>query len=65
MTEIVVQEEISVLDAHPDSSDSSITRDDENADTSEICDDKGYSESLKQVIHLRYYPFPRNCRHGF
>ncbi|KAM4105192.1 hypothetical protein ACJW30_06G214100 [Castanea mollissima] len=48
VTEIVVQEEISVLDAHPDSSDSSITRDDENADTSEICDDKGYSESLKQ-----------------
>ncbi|KAK4578242.1 hypothetical protein RGQ29_028395 [Quercus rubra] len=48
VTEIVVQEEISVLDAHPDPSDSSITRDDENADMSEICDDKGYSESLKQ-----------------
>ncbi|KAL0002474.1 hypothetical protein SO802_016255 [Lithocarpus litseifolius] len=50
VTEIVVQEEISVLDAHPDPSDSSITRDDENADTSEICDDKGYSESLKQEL---------------
>lgn len=48
VNEIVVQEEISVLDAHPDPSDSSITRDDENADISEICDDKGYSESLKQ-----------------
>nr|XP_023913597.1 uncharacterized protein LOC112025166 [Quercus suber] len=50
VTEIVVQVEISVLDAHPDPSDSSITRDDENADMSEICDDKGYSESLKQLL---------------
>lgn len=66
MTEIVIQEESSsVLYASPDPSNSSITRDDENADMFEICDDKGYCESLKQVLNLRNYPFPRICRHGF
>lgn len=53
VTEIVVHEEISVLNAPPDPSSSSIIRDDQNADTSEICDDKGYCESLKQVIYHR------------
>jgi hypothetical protein len=66
VTEIVIQEESSsVLYARPDPSNSSITRDDENADMFEICDDKGYCESLKQVLNLRNYPFPRICRHGF
>ncbi|KAG7990421.1 hypothetical protein I3843_02G024800 [Carya illinoinensis] len=47
-TDIVVQGEISVLYALPDSSSSSDTRDDLNAETSEICDDSEFCESLKQ-----------------
>ncbi|KAG6666860.1 uncharacterized protein LOC122309985 isoform X1 [Carya illinoinensis] len=47
-TEFVAQEETSVLCAPPDPSCSSSTRDDQNTKTFEICDDKGYCESLKQ-----------------
>ncbi|XP_040999608.1 uncharacterized protein LOC121245803 isoform X2 [Juglans microcarpa x Juglans regia] len=47
-TDVVVQGEISVMYALPDSSSSLDTRDDRNAETSEICDDTEYCESLKQ-----------------
>ncbi|KAK9273249.1 hypothetical protein L1049_018056 [Liquidambar formosana] len=47
ITDTVFQEESNVLDIYFKPSSSSITRDDRNGDTAEICDGKGYSECFK------------------
>lgn len=48
--EIVALEEESILDAPSEPCGSFIARDDQSGNTSEIVDDKRYSECFKQVI---------------
>ncbi|XWS35159.1 hypothetical protein CRYUN_Cryun21dG0101900 [Craigia yunnanensis] len=48
-TEMMFQEESKLLDASPETSDSSITKDDKNVDiVYEVCDEKQYPQYLKQ-----------------
>lgn len=54
--EIVVQEESNVLDILSEPSASSVTREDKNADTSEVCDAKRYSECLQHDLHEENQP---------
>ncbi|KAB1214377.1 Protein TRM32 [Morella rubra] len=59
-TEVIVEEDISVVHAHSDLTSSSTIRNDQNADTSVTCDHKEYCESLKQQesYEEKQVPFP-------
>lgn len=61
VAEIVAQESSNILDTLSEPSDSSSTRDDQNGDMSEVCEEKRQSECLKHVIFVVDFSAHASC----